>query len=153
MKVLGRHALVEFHECDPEVINNISKIQRIMLEAARQAKVTIIDSIFHKFSPQGISGVIVIAESHFAIHTWPEYRYAAVDFFTCGESMDPLGPQDYLAEALGAKTVACVELKRGIIREPVRETVPAKNRSRERVGAVARWSAPRAGARSVGAMA
>ena len=79
MKSLGRHILVEFHGCSAEILNDVPRIEHDMLEAATQSGATIINSVFHHFSPFGVSGVIVIQESHLAIHTWPEYRYAAVD--------------------------------------------------------------------------
>ena len=60
-----------------------------MVEAAKRAEATIIDVVFHEFNPFGISGVVVIAESHLSIHTWPEHRYAAVDIFSCGETLKP----------------------------------------------------------------
>ena len=80
---LGRHILAEFYGCDFEELNNQDNIQVYMRNAAIKAKATIVNESFHKFSPWGVSGVIVIQESHLTIHTWPEYCYAAVDLFTC----------------------------------------------------------------------
>ena len=82
---LGNHILVEFMNCDPHVMNDVAAIERDMVGAARKAEATVINSTFHHFSPYGVSGVVVIQESHLAIHTWPEYGYAAVDVFTCGD--------------------------------------------------------------------
>ena len=79
--------LLELYDCDPEAINNLEVVKASMVEAAKRAQATIVDVVFHEFSPVGISGVVVIAESHLAIHTWPEHRYAAVDVFTCGDSV------------------------------------------------------------------
>jgi S-adenosylmethionine decarboxylase len=73
-----------------------------------------VDVVFHEFNPFGISGVVVIAESHLAIHTWPEYRYAAVDVFSCGDVLQPQTAADYLVEQLGAARASVVELQRGI---------------------------------------
>src|SRR5262249_52699959 len=84
------------------------------VEAAKRAQATIVDVVFHEFNPFGISGVVVIAESHLAIHTWPEYRYAAVDVFSCGESLQPQVAVDYLVEQLGADRASVVELQRGL---------------------------------------
>ena len=89
MNSLGRHILVEFFGCSPEILNNVSVIESSMLVAAQEAGATVINSTFHHFSPFGVSGVVVIQESHLAIHTWPEYRYAAVDLFTCGDTVNP----------------------------------------------------------------
>ena len=66
---------------------------------------------FHKFSPQGVSGVVVISESHLAIHTWPELGYAAVDVFTCGERVDPWDAVNILREKLQAQNVTTSEVK------------------------------------------
>ena len=89
MNALGRHILVEFNGCCPEILNDVAVIEEAMVEGARKAGATVIQSTFHHFSPFGVSGVVVIQESHLAIHTWPEYQYAAVDLFTCGETVDP----------------------------------------------------------------
>ncbi len=113
MKSLGRHLLVEFYGCDAEVLDDVAAIEDHMRTAARKANSTIVNSTFHRFSPYGVSGVVVIAESHLSIHTWPEYGYAAVDLFTCGESVDPWKAFEYLKEVLRSKRESAVELKRG----------------------------------------
>lgn len=82
---LGRHFIAELYKCNPVTINNISAVEKIMTEAVIISGATIIKPFFHTFSPQGVSGIIVISESHFAIHTWPEYSYAAVDLFSCSD--------------------------------------------------------------------
>ena len=83
MNALGKHILAEYYGCDASILNNLGLLEQSMLKAVMKSGATIIDSTFHQFSPQGVSGVIVIAESHMAMHTWPEYCYAAIDFFTC----------------------------------------------------------------------
>lgn len=85
------------------------------MTAAREAKATIIESRFHQFNPFGISGVVVIAESHLTIHTWPEYGYAAVDIFTCGETLQPSVAADYIAKKLQSKDPSFMEVKRGCL--------------------------------------
>lgn len=112
---LGRHLLAEFYDCEPNILNNVSLIETVMTDAARIAGATIVQQNFHHFSPYGVSGVVVIAESHLAIHTWPEYGYAAIDLFTCGESVDPTVAYDYLREHMHAKTAFYSELKRGLL--------------------------------------
>lgn len=82
---LGAHFIAEFYKCNPVTINNMQAVEKIMTEAAEISGATIIKPFFHTFSPQGVSGIIVISESHFAIHTWPEYCYAAVDLFSCSD--------------------------------------------------------------------
>lgn len=111
---LGNHILVEFMGCDPHIMNDVSSIERDMVGAAQKAGATVINSTFHHFSPYGVSGVVVIQESHLAIHTWPEYGYAAVDLFTCGE-MDAWISFDFLKECFGAKQYSALEMKRGAI--------------------------------------
>ncbi len=114
MQALGRHLLLELFDCDPEAINSLDVVKASMVEAAKRAHATIVDVVFHEFNPFGISGVVVIAESHLAIHTWPEYRYAAVDVFSCGEILRPQVAVDYLVEQLGAARASAVELQRGV---------------------------------------
>ncbi len=118
MQALGRHILVEMYECNPSFLNDVEYIEKSMVEGTRKANATIIQSTFHKFSPHGVSGVIVIAESHVAIHTWPEYKYAAVDIFTCGETIDPWIIFDYLREKFECTWASRLELKRGQIEVP-----------------------------------
>ena len=114
MKVLGQHILVEFCDCDPFELNNKQLVEKYMIEGAVRSNATVITSVFHHFSPHGVSGVVVIAESHLAIHTWPEYGYAAVDLFTCGTSVDPWRAFEYLRECFKAKQYSIKEMKRGI---------------------------------------
>ena len=114
MKILGRHLVVEYSECDKLKLNDVRYLEDAMNEAVRKSGATIVRSVFHRYNPQGVSGVVVIAESHISIHTWPEYGYAAVDFFTCGESVDPYKAHAYMNEMLAAGQAFVQELKRGI---------------------------------------
>ncbi|MDX2085910.1 MAG: adenosylmethionine decarboxylase [Candidatus Melainabacteria bacterium] len=111
---LGQHLLVEFYDCNSNVLNNPSLIEQHMKEAALACKATIVQSCFHRFSPYGVSGVVVIAESHLAIHTWPEFGYAAVDLFTCGTQCDPEVAFEYLREHFHAGRAVFTELHRGL---------------------------------------
>lgn len=113
MNTLGRHILVEFLGCSAEILNDVPKIESSMIHAAKEAGATIINSNFHHFSPFGVSGVVVIQESHLAIHTWPEYRYAAVDLFTCGNSVEPWISFDLLKKAFEAEHGSAIEINRG----------------------------------------
>jgi S-adenosylmethionine decarboxylase len=115
MKSLGRHLLTEFYGCDREILNDPDRIKRIMEGAAITSGASIVQSVFHLFNPHGISGVVVIAESHLAIHTWPEYGYSAVDIFTCGEEVDPWRAHQYLKKKLKAGSTSTMELLRGKI--------------------------------------
>ncbi|MGB9681887.1 MAG: adenosylmethionine decarboxylase [bacterium] len=114
MKTLGLHILVEISGCQANFLDNVDKIRELMIKAAIAANAHVKEAIFHKFSPVGVSGVVVIAESHISIHTWPEYGYAAVDIYTCGENTDPWKACEIIAEGLKAKSVYFTEVERGI---------------------------------------
>ncbi len=114
MNSLGRHLLAEFHGCEANLLNSPGRIERLMNEAARLSGATIVQSVFHVFSPHGVSGVVVVEESHLAVHTWPEHRYAAVDYFSCGD-VDCDVAVRYLAENLTASRVETKEIQRGVI--------------------------------------
>lgn len=118
MEALGRQILVELYDCDESKINDVKHIESSLIEATKKSKATIVSHNFHKFNPYGISGVIVIAESHVTIHTWPEYNYAAVDIFTCGDTIDPWIIQEYLKNAFGSENVSSMEMKRGMFKVP-----------------------------------
>jgi S-adenosylmethionine decarboxylase proenzyme len=126
LKALGRQIVVEYHKCDPAVLNDVAAIKRAMREAAILAGATIVEEAFHLFNPHGVSGVIVIAESHLAIHTWPEYGYAAVDLFTCGDDVKSELAFVHLKEKLQAGDFTAMEMKRGILNLPGMESIPHK---------------------------
>ena len=113
MNALGIHVLAEYYKCDCLVLNNTVAIEKHMKDAAEIAGATVVASAFHSFNPHGVSGVVVIAESHLSIHTWPEYGYAAVDIFTCGETVDPWKAFDHLRKMLGSANLSTMEMKRG----------------------------------------
>ena len=125
MKILGKHLIVELSDCDRAILDDASAMEQHLCEAARISGATIVRSVFHRYNPQGVSGVVVIAESHVSLHTWPEYGYAAVDFFTCGDRVDPYKAHDYLKEKLCAQSSDIRELKRGIP-SPTDETLDHK---------------------------
>lgn len=129
MKQLGRHILAEFTGCDRSILNNMERIREDLIEAARKSGATIVDTVFHQYNPHGLSGVVVIAESHISIHTWPEYGYAAVDFFTCGDQVDPWAACRYLRENLECEKMHTREISRGIPGGK-RETLPHKPEER-----------------------
>ena len=112
--MLGRHILAEIYGCNFDILNNISKVEEIMVDAALKSGAEVREVAFHKFSPQGISGVVVISESHLAIHTWPELGYAAVDVFTCGDEVNPWDACNYLSKYFDADKINAREVKRGI---------------------------------------
>lgn len=118
MKSLGKHLIVELYECNRDLIARVDKVEQILVDAVKLSKATIIAPVFHQFNPHGVSGVVVIAESHFSIHTWPEYGYCALDIFTCGELIDSDAALHFLKEAFQAKSMSVMELKRGTLDIP-----------------------------------
>ena len=115
MKSLERHLSIEFYHCDPKILMDVGRIEDIFVGAAKKAKAHIVDVVFHTFNPHGISGVVVIQESHLAIHTWPEYGFASVDIYTCGNSVNPWTAYQYIAKGLKSKNSTAMEMKRGVL--------------------------------------
>jgi S-adenosylmethionine decarboxylase len=113
VRTLGHHSLIELSGCDPEKLKRVGGVRRAMLEAARRANGTIVKAVFHAFSPWGVSGVVVIAESHLTIHTWPEHGYAAVDVFSCSPKLQQSEVRKWLAKEFGARRTKTVRLRRG----------------------------------------
>lgn len=116
-RYLGFHTLIDFYECDLAILNDVSKIREIMLSALKMANIAYLESNFHEFSPQGLTGVIFLRESHFSVHTWPEYRFAALDLFTCGENIDLSGAYTFLKNQFGAKRMSVFRVERGVLSE------------------------------------
>jgi len=113
LDTLGRHILVEYYNCDEDVLRDPAVIEQYMNEAAVRCGATIVQSVFHHFNPWGVSGAVIISESHLTIHTWPEYGYAAVDLFTCGD-INPWVGFDYLEKMLGSQKTESTEIPRGV---------------------------------------
>jgi len=117
MDTIGYHYVVEASGCDPEVLKDPNRIREIFLEAAKVGNMEVKASYFFRFSPTGVSGVVIVAESHISVHTWPEEGYAALDVYTCGEKADPEKAVDYILEKFGAQYAHVSEVKRGIKEE------------------------------------
>ncbi|HOJ49383.1 MAG TPA: adenosylmethionine decarboxylase [Spirochaetota bacterium] len=113
MKKLGTHLIAEFYGCDARKISKVSYVKEAMEEAALKANATIVQSTFHQFNPYGVSGVVIIAESHLSIHSWPEYGYASIDVYTCGDHVDPWITLRHLEKSFGASDIEVMELPRG----------------------------------------
>ena len=114
-KPLGYHYFFEFYDCSTHKLSLIEPVRKAMLEAAEYSGATIVKDVFHQFSPQGVSGVVVIEESHLSIHTWPEHGYAAVDFFTCSLKTYPKKAMQHLAKELGSTRSEMQYFERGSI--------------------------------------
>lgn len=115
MNALGTHLLVELQNCDPKTLNDLPYVRSTLLTAAEDLGVTVLSDSFHEFSPQGVTGIIAIAESHISIHTWPEHAYAAVDIFTCGTSFEPRQAAEFIARRFQSKDPEIREIKRGYV--------------------------------------
>jgi S-adenosylmethionine decarboxylase len=115
LNALGRHLLVELHDCNKEALNDLGLLRDVMVKAAIDCGAVVLGESFHRFSPQGVSGVVIIAESHLSIHTWPEYGYAAVDIFTCGTFVNPEKAAEVIIEKLGSKNHSVMEIPRGVL--------------------------------------
>ena len=114
MNALGTHLMLDLKQCNPELLNDLTYVKDAMVDAAKTVQAHIIGESFHRFEPQGVTGILAIAESHLCIHTWPEYGYAAADIFTCGTSFQPQVAARFLIERLESKDPSIVEFKRGV---------------------------------------
>ncbi|NRA63316.1 MAG: adenosylmethionine decarboxylase [Pseudobacteriovorax sp.] len=112
MDTQGKHLLAEYKNCDPYILNSIDQIDALLCQAARDSGATVLFKKFHSFSGHGVSGVVVVEESHLSIHTWPEKSYAAVDVYTCGVC-EPLLAHETLREGLKAEDVDLLLAHRG----------------------------------------
>jgi S-adenosylmethionine decarboxylase len=115
LDALGRHLLLELRECNVAVLDDLAYLENALVSAAVESGATVLDKSFHQFAPQGVSGVVLIAESHLSLHTWPEHAYAAVDIFTCGTTVKIEVAADALITRLGSKDPSVLEVKRGMM--------------------------------------
>ena len=135
MTPLGVQWTADLYGCDAALLDDQERIGAFLLEAAEVAGATVLSSHLHRFAPQGVSGVVVIAESHIAIHTWPEHGYAALDLFSCGDHLRAEQGIRRLAERVGAVRVECKRHLRGDRRRiaaPGHPTTPAEATPRVR---------------------
>ena len=114
MNVLGTHVLLELRECDPQLLDDLVYIREQLLNAAATVDAHVIGESFHQFSPQGVTGILSIAESHISIHTWPEHGYAAADIFTCGVQTKPDRAAAYIIAALRCQDPGITQIRRGL---------------------------------------
>lgn len=121
----GRHVLAELSGCAAGVLDDAAALEATFRACAARGGATVVSSHFHRFSPQGVSGVVIIAESHVTVHTWPEHGYAAIDVFTCGRPEVAEAVMNLIVAALGAGEVHVSSFDRGPARGPLRvEEVP-----------------------------
>ncbi len=128
MDALGKHLLLELKDCNREVLNDLTYLENVFVSAAQEAGATVLGKYFHQFAPQGVSGAVIIAESHLSLHTWPEHGYAAVDIFTCGDTVRTQRAADLLIEKLGSKNPSIMEIKRGVLGTQPRQVAESHGR-------------------------
>ncbi|HPH01431.1 MAG TPA: adenosylmethionine decarboxylase [Spirochaetota bacterium] len=113
IQVLGTHILLEFSGCAFALLDDLSGIEKALLSAAAAAETTVLESHFHRFEPQGVTGILLVSESHFSIHTWPELGYAAIDFFSCSPKTRFDAARHVLEQALAPRRVSHRIFERG----------------------------------------
>lgn len=118
MKSLGSHLILELYHCPAALLDDPQQVAQVMTQAVEASGATLIQPFFHQFAPQGVSGVIIISESHFSVHTWPEYGYAALDIFTCGDCIDMDAAAEFLRRGLRAGAMQKMMLSRGMLDLP-----------------------------------
>ena len=118
MTALGIHLLLDLRGCNSARLDDLPFVRDTLVRAAEETGATVIDHIFHRFSPQGVTGVVAIAESHLCIHTWPEYDYAAADIFTCGPGFDASAAADLIIAAFECREPEVRQVSRGAL-QPV----------------------------------
>ncbi len=126
MQSLGQQLIVELYGCNRTLLDDPSRLEPILTEAISRAGGTVIKPFFHQFSPHGVSGIVVIAESHVAIHTWPEFGYCALDVFTCGTQVKTDEIYEYVRAELEAREASIMEVKRGTLHLPAHEQLRHK---------------------------
>lgn len=119
MATLGKHIILEMKGCCKETINNVDAVRDILTKATEAMRATLVDVVCHRFSPHGVTGVAILAESHISVHTWPEYGYVAVDIFICGNAVNPENAASYVIQSFHAKETSTLELRRGDILSPM----------------------------------
>ncbi len=113
LEKLGTHCILELYDCPRHTLEDPESVAKILEEASRRGLSTLLNKVIHRFHPQGVTALGVLAESHISIHTWPEHDYAAADVFTCGTTARPVEACQYLVEALGARSHNLLKIARG----------------------------------------
>ncbi|MBM7703298.1 adenosylmethionine decarboxylase [Metabacillus iocasae] len=112
MEINGHHMVVDAFSCNPSVLNDIQRLEELLLQITKTLHMEVLHTHFHQFHPEGITGVIVLGTSHFSIHTWPEEGYAALDLYTCGDG-NPMTEITTLLEGLESNYANVYYLPRG----------------------------------------
>jgi len=119
---VGLHFLADYYGCSYAALNDAKRLREVLIEAVAKSGATILSDRFEIFQPHGVTGVVIVAESHVALHTWPERGFMAVDYFTCSSRLDPHVAFDILARALGSARLETRQVVRGAgVGEPAGE--------------------------------
>lgn len=110
----GTHLILDIWDAAPTSLSDLEYVKSTLLDATRKAGATIIGYKFHRFHPEGVSGVILIAESHISIHTWPDKGYASIDIYTCGDKCFPDAAKSKILEAFKARKTDLIRIERGL---------------------------------------
>lgn len=113
MDTTGKHLIIDFYNCNADLINNANFLLDTCIESVKLTNATILETHVHKFEPQGISVVIILQESHLSLHSFPEEEFVSVDIYSCGEYTDPYNALDYMKENLQSKQIVFLNLLRG----------------------------------------
>lgn len=110
----SRHIIADITSEDPFLLDDAVLILEALTLAAKEARATILETAYHRFSPHGITAFLLLSESHISIHTWPELNKAAVDIYTCGEHTDPDAGMELILEKLKAKCLTRQMIQRQV---------------------------------------
>ena len=113
MGIIGRHLTIDMYGCSFEHLNNLEFIKEAMLAAITESNMTMLTFTHHKFEPQGLTAIALLAESHMSIHTYPERGYAAIDVFTSGDTSRPEHVAKVLRRFLKPEKIKITNIKRG----------------------------------------
>jgi S-adenosylmethionine decarboxylase proenzyme len=111
--ILGHHHLLELHGCDATLLAHAARMEQLLYDTAVQSGITVVARTSHAFHPHGVSCVLIVAESHIALHTWPEHAFASLDFFSCNLGLDVQPFLQRMAAALHAQSQSYKMVERG----------------------------------------
>lgn len=115
-RILGTHLIIELDGVDPVLLKDVDFVRHALIKAAFNTGATVLNEKFHDFGPNyGVTGVVSLSESHISVHTWPEYKYAAIDIFVCGDC-DPYKGSDYIVSVFNPNIHQIKQIKRGALK-------------------------------------
>ena len=113
MERQGSHIIIDLHDCNGDKLDDADYIRDVLEKAALEARARIIQTVLHRYQPQGVTGICLVAESHLSIHTWPEHGFAAIDIFMCGKEGFPEKAREYIRTALEGREGYVLTIARG----------------------------------------